>query len=189
MKRNPQLQFLKREKDAYGGELYKTRAGRSRGRPLATRHSMHIVLRSSKAKGSLAFNKPENEKWVRFYLQKFSKKFAVTVHSIGIVGNHIHLHIQLFKRQLYRGFIRALTSAIAIAVYKNHRWNDEYKIKPRPRFWDYRPFSRIVAGVRSFLNLQDYVRINQLEGYGHFRGEARFFVKFVDGNRNNRGSI
>jgi len=35
---------------------------------------------------------------------------------------------------------------------------------------------RIVKSFRAWLNLKDYIRINQLEGYGYSRQQARFFV-------------
>jgi hypothetical protein len=42
----------------YGGELLKTRKGRSMGRPLDKKNSMHLVLRSSKAKNEWSFKTP-----------------------------------------------------------------------------------------------------------------------------------
>jgi hypothetical protein len=47
--RSPQTVILDRQKSAYGGELRNTRKGRAAARPLATRQTMHLVLRSSKA--------------------------------------------------------------------------------------------------------------------------------------------
>jgi hypothetical protein len=47
----------------------------------------------------------------------------------------------------------------------------------KPRFWDYRPFTRIVQSFRAVLHLKDYIRINQLEGFGHKREDARFMLE------------
>jgi hypothetical protein len=47
------------------------------------------------------------------------------------------------------------------------------------KFWDYRPFSRIAATFSEYLNLKDYVRLNQLEGDGYGRETARDIV-FAD---------
>lgn len=161
-----QLKFFKAQEKAYGGELLKTRKGRAHGRPLATRSTMHLVLRSSKARGEWSFRRHEAK--IESILAKFAKKNGVKLLKIANVGNHIHLHIQLTTRHTYRAFIRAVTAAIAMAVTGTHRWKPQ-KIK----FWDYRPFTRIVQGFRAYLNLKDYLVINQLESYGLKRGLAR----------------
>lgn len=168
-----QLKLLKNEASDYGGDLLKTRKGRSRPRPLDTRCTMHLVLRSTRARGAWSFRLPTNEKRIKELVQRFSKKYAVRVLSIANVGNHLHFHIRLTNRHLYRPFIRALTAAIAMAVTGASRW------KPLDgRFWDYRPFTRIVKSFRAFLNLRDYIWINQLEGRGVSRAEAYWIVKY-----------
>lgn len=45
------------------------------------------------------------------------------------------------------------------------------------KFWDYRPYSNVVMSWTGFLNLKDYVKINQLEGEGLPRGVAEAVVK------------
>jgi len=44
------------------------------------------------------------------------------------------------------------------------------------KFWNYRPFTRIVEGARDFLNVKDYIEVNQLEGLGYRRLEARKII-------------
>ncbi|NJM10240.1 MAG: hypothetical protein HC883_05100 [Bdellovibrionaceae bacterium] len=84
----------------------------------------------------------------------------------------LHLHIQLTNRFTYKAFIRGSTAAIAMAVTGASRWN-KLKIK----FWDYRPFTRVVIGRRAVLSLRDYIRVNRLEGQGYDRGHARLVVR------------
>lgn len=84
------------------------------------------------------------------------------------VGNHLHLHVQLTNRFTYNPFIRAVTGAIAIAVMGSVR---------RKKFWDRRPFSRIVQSFTAYLRLRSYVRINELESFGISREEARDIVR------------
>jgi hypothetical protein len=50
-----QAELFSKQQKAYGGKLLQTRRGRAHGRPLSTKHSMHLVLRSSLAKGTLSF--------------------------------------------------------------------------------------------------------------------------------------
>lgn len=166
-----QLHLLKKEKLAYGGELLKTRKGRARGRPLDTRNSMHMVLRSSKAKGPWSFLRTENKIKIKVIVEKFSKKYGVKILSLANVGNHLHFHLKLGNRHTYRPFIRAITAAIAMAVTKTSRWNPS-----KEKFWDYRPFTRVVIGFKALLNLRDYIRINELEGH-YGRSFAEVIIK------------
>jgi hypothetical protein len=172
MLRPKQLSFLRNESSAYGGELLKTREGRRRGRPLDTRSTMHLVLRSSKARGAWSFR--HHDARIRTLVGHFSRKYGVRVLSLANVGNHLHFQLKLTNRHAYRPFIRGLTSAIAMAVTGWSRWS------PPPqgaRFWDYRPFTRVVQGRRGFLTLRDYIQLNRLEGAGYRRAQARWMVR------------
>jgi hypothetical protein len=91
------------------------------------------------------------------------------------VGNHFHFQIKLSNRYVYRPFIRALTSAIAMAVTGVNKWT-KIKGTPKVKFWDYRPFTRVVQSYRGFLNLKDYIQINIFEGFGYQKGEARLIL-------------
>jgi len=170
-----QLSLLKPSAKSYGGELLKTRKGRSQARPIATKDSMHLVLRSSKATGEWSFKYKNNVAKVRGIVEKFAAKHGVKVISLANVGNHLHFHIKLRHRKAYKPFIRAITAAIAMAITGTSRWKP-LKKKPKDKFWDYRPFTRIVQSYRAFLNLKDYIEVNQLEGLGVSRIAARFIL-------------
>lgn len=170
-----QLHLIGVQGSAYGGDLLKTRKGRSGPRPLATKSTMHLVLRSSQAVGPLSFRKPDHMKKIKEILSKFSGKYWIKILSIAIVGNHIHLQIQLFRRETYKPFIRAITSAIAMAVTGVSRWTKAGGLKAI-KFWDSRPFTRVLKSFREKLNLKDYIEINQLEGFGYSRHEAREII-------------
>jgi hypothetical protein len=180
-----QTNLLKKESKAYGGELLKTRKGRASPRPLDTRNTMHLVLRSAKARGEWSFKKPKNEAMIRQITNRFSQKFGVKILSLANVGNHLHFQIKLSNRFTYRPFIRALTASIAMAVTGASRWsplkekfieNGEVPSDKKLSFWDYRPFTRVVQGFKAFLNLRDYIEVNQLEGLGCRRVEARYIL-------------
>jgi len=178
--RSPQLAMLKREKSAYGGELRKTRASRG-ARPLATRQTMHLVLRSSLAKGEWSLRHTRHRRRVTNIVLRFARTNGVRVLSMANVGNHLHLHIKLGNRFSYARFIRAISGAIAQAVTGRTRWQTDSNVssnsRERLRFWDHRPFTRIVESLRAVLGLRDYVRLNQLEGEGVNRREARAWIE------------
>ena len=154
-----------------------TRAGRKGSRPLATKNTMHFVLRSSKAKGAWSMARPQNRKKIDQIARKFAQKYGVRILSVANVGNHLHFHIQLTNLFTYKPFMRAISGAIAMAVTGVNRWtkvNDGTKLK----FWDYRPFSRVIAGgMKAFLAVKDYVQINKLEGFGFKRDVAQIIVR------------
>jgi len=176
MRKSLQIEMIEKQNLSYGGELLKTRKGREHGRPLDSRQTMHLVLRSSKAKGKWSFKTSNNEKKINAIINKFSNKYGVKILSLANVGNHLHFHIKLQKIQSYKPFIRAITAAIAMAITGASRWQPLSKMMDG-KFWDYRPFTRIIVGWKAFLNLKDYIQINKWEGFGYQRSEAKYFVK------------
>jgi REP element-mobilizing transposase RayT len=219
-----QLKLLADEPKAYGGDLLKTRKGRQGGRPLDTRNTMHMVLRSTKAKGEWSFSRTKNSAAIQKICGRFATKYGVKIVSMAYVGNHLHFQLKLGNRHTYRPFVRAITGAIAMAVTGACRWNPLAEVlKGRSvgtpshrntqssrgtqdsgvriddhqgnlavcRFWDRRPFTRTVSGLRGFLTLNDYIRVNQYEGFGYERRHARFLTEWrragrVNANRGGR---
>ena len=165
--------MLKKEKSAYGGELLKTRAGRARGRPIDTKNTTHLVLRSTKATKAWSFLK--HFKPIKAIIKNFAFKYGIRVISMAIVGNHIHMHIKITNRYGYKAFIRAITSAIAMTVTRASRWNP-LKKNASDKFWDYRPFTRVIQSFKDYLNLKDYIEINRFEGFGYTREQAKFVI-------------
>lgn len=161
-------------KSEYGGSLMATSNCRSRTRPLAVRSSMHLVLKSSLAKGEWSLRRHCHA--VTQISNKFCEKYGVTLLSLANAGNHIHHHIQLSRRRTFAPFIRALTGALAMGITKASRWYRPKALLERG-FWDHRPFTRIVAGYRDFLSLKNYVTINHLEGQGLPRVIARDLIQ------------
>ena len=92
----------------------KKRRGRVSPRPLCTRETMHLVLRSTKAKGVWSFRHGSNAGKVQKLTRKFAARYGVRIFSIANVGNHLHMEIKLSNRYTYRPFIRALTQQLAL---------------------------------------------------------------------------
>jgi REP element-mobilizing transposase RayT len=109
---------------------------------------------------------------IKRIISKFSQKYGIKILSMANVGNHLHFQIKLSNRNTFKPFIRAVTSAIAMAVTGVSKWN---KLKEKLKFWDRRPFTRVVKGFKAYLNLRDYIEINKLEGFGFQKPQARFF--------------
>jgi len=127
---------------------------------------MHLVVRSTAAKGSRNFRQPHHFNRVNAILIKFAGKHGVHIWNHAVHTNHIHLHVQLSSPRGYKRFIRAVTSAIAWLVWKG-----------RKKFWDRRPFSRIVRGRHEFAVMDDYIEINKIEVLGYTRAAARKILR------------
>jgi REP element-mobilizing transposase RayT len=136
---------------------------------------MHLVLWSSKAKGEWSFRRPKTASKIKNIVASFAEKYGVRIYSMANVGNHLHFHIQLGSRHGYRPFIRAITASIAMAATGASRWKP-LKKSAGDRFWDRRPFTRIIQGFSAFLGLKDYIEINQLEGFGNNRVQAKMLI-------------
>ena len=163
--------FKEKFQNQYGGELRKK--AKNRGyRPLSSKDSIHVVLRSSQAKGEWSFRHKNNFNRVGEFLTKISNKYGIKLISVANVGNHLHLHVRIPNRTLYKSWIRGLTAGIAIIVTRMNKFK-----KLEKRFWDYRPFTRVVQSFKAMLNLKDYIEINKLEGGGIARIHAVTLVK------------
>jgi len=170
-----QTELIQKRQSPYGGILRNHRKGRKGPRPLSTKHSMHLTLRSSKARGDFSFVKPANANAIEQILKKFTKKYAVRLISVANVGNHLHIHLKLGIRSYYLPFIKSITSTIAMTVTKCSRLN-RLAHQGIKHFWDYRPHTRFIVGLRDWLGIKDYIEINKLEGLGYGRVAAQAFV-------------
>ena len=158
----------------YVGILRKKAKNRG-ARPLSSKDSLHLVLRSSFAKAQWSFQHPKQIRKVKNFIEEFSKKKGIQIISLANVGNHLHLHIKIPNRTFYKAWIRGLTSGIAMLVAGLEGLK---KIKEMGKtFWDYRPFTRIIRSFKAFLNLKDYIKINQFEGLGMPRTQAVIMIK------------
>lgn len=142
----------------FGGKP--SRGRRKTARPIATKRAMHIVLRSSKARGTLSLLHPANRKIVDRAILAAGERFAVRVYDRANVGNHIHFVIKACSHQAYRAFIRYLSGRIAFEV------TGAKKGRAAGRFWDSIPYSRVLEWGRDFVNARIYITKNLLEGEG-----------------------
>ncbi len=151
---------------AFGGNLLK---GNPRTkRPVSTKKPMHVVLRSSFAKGSFSMQQSKNKQRIQVTLKSLSNRFGVKVYRFANSGNHLHLLVMPVSRQAYLHFIRALSGIIARIVLNAERGSASLI----DQFWDARPFTRIVEWGREFSKVREYIELNVLEAIG-FRSAYR----------------
>ncbi len=179
MKNSKQLPLFKNQINLkyFGGSLLENK--RKSRRPLSSKDSIHLVLRSSWAKGKDSFLAKRNCKKIEYSIKKFAKKFGVRIYQQALNGNHIHLLLRITNRSLYRAFIKAVSGQIASQVmggqsfyqfsvsFKNPEAGDGLKVSEKSQsFWEFRPFSRIVKWGQDFKNCTQYIKQNVLEALG-----------------------
>ncbi|MFN7455050.1 MAG: transposase [Pseudobdellovibrionaceae bacterium] len=170
-------QFDKKFSDRFGGTSRTTRASRGT-RPLSTRASMHLILKSDLARGRWSFLTKQNRSRVNSAVVTLARRYGVKILSAANVGNHLHLHIRIQKRQQYLRFIRVVTARIAFAITGASKHNPLKNPQGQKiSFWNQRPLTRWVHSFKDYLRLKDYIRINQIEGLGWCRQKAEHFVR------------
>lgn len=161
----------KTESKAHGGDHAKGK--RKERRPFRPNQALHVVLRSSKARGQLSMLHPNHCNHVRKHLDSVKKRWGVAVYRYANVGNHLHLLIRCRSRESWQGFIRELAGGIAMIVTGARKGNALLRAKSevlpesaKRGFWDHLVFTRIVSFGRDFDSVARYVCTNLWESFG-----------------------
>lgn len=145
----------------FGGMYLKNYNPKSK-RPMDSKKALHVVLRSTKAIGARSFKCDQNEQGIWDIIDRHAKRLGIRVYSYANAGNHLHLLVRAKHRDDYNAFIRTITGLIARLVARSERG------KPgKAKFWDARPFSRIVSFAKQeFSAVKTYLLQNTLEAIG-----------------------
>lgn len=164
MKSNQRLTQLSlfdmKSKNIFGGSLLK-KSNPKEKRPISTKHPMHIVVRSSQVRGGRTFLKKSNRDAIDHILNSQAKRWGIRLYRYENVGNHLHIMLKTGHRNWLLGFLRSITGLIARQVLGVQRGRAK-SIK----FWDARPFSRIVTWGRAHRNLHSYFDKNRKQAMG-----------------------
>jgi REP element-mobilizing transposase RayT len=140
-------------------------------RPLSIKRSLHLVMRSSKATGSYSFLK--NSRKIFDIIYKQSKLHGVKIYRYANGGNHLHLVILPRSASAYRKFIRAASGLIARLILRRERGSVQQATTTKTKFWDQRPYTRIVEWGRDFKSVSNYLMQNILEAIGFVNYKPR----------------
>lgn len=153
---HPSLRHLTRKE--HGGTLGK--GLRKRERPLDPKRPLHVVLRSSRARGDWSMLRARHEKRIRHLVHAIARRHDIRVFRFANSGNHLHLVIQAPKRACYQNYLRSLSGLIARAV------TGARKGRAKGKFWDTLAYSRVVEWGRELRTVDFYLILNELEGLG-----------------------
>ena len=155
-KKPKQLQFAfekmnQKNLKTFGGETLIGK--RKTARPLSDKKPIHLVLRSDSVK---AFT-PRNKSLKRL-IYNLAEKYSIKIYELALNHTHIHFVIKLKDKELYKFFIRELTSKMALAIRK--------KLPNVKTILSLRPWTRILECRKDFETAINYVILNIEESMG-----------------------
>jgi hypothetical protein len=169
MRRQKQIGFQLLEQNSiktFGGSLLK-KSNAKVARPISIKKSMHLVMRSSAAKGAFSLLKKDQE--IYNVIDRQAKKHGVKVYNYANGGNHLHLIVRPVSRRAFNNFVRSISGLIARMVLNAQRGRAKLSLMAQTgvqKFWDQRPFTRIIEWGRDFDRSTKYLLQNTLEAYG-----------------------
>ena len=139
---------------SFGGNLGQGK--RKTARPLDRGKPLHLVMRSSKAKGALSLKTKEIE--IESLLRKAARHSGVRIENFANVGNHLHILLRFQNRGLFQKWLKNIAGKIARLI------TGARKGRPFGKFWDALAFTRIVSWGKDLIHVRDYVDANGFEG-------------------------
>ena len=151
--------------DSYGGSLRNPRRGR-KFRPLSKTEPLHLVFKANrKALKEKSFRAPLSSRLIQTLIRRYAQRFHVRIDQFTIQGDHLHLLVRCSHRFFFQAFFRVLAGQIAQRFHKEgllHLVTDTPKnLKAKPKLWKFRPFSRVVRGLRAYRIVRDYIQLNE----------------------------
>jgi hypothetical protein len=147
-----------RNRREHGGSIRKGK--RKLARPISTKQPLHLVMRSSRAKGQWSFLHSRNRGVILGLVAETADRYGIRVDRFDNVGNHLHFVMQGKNRLLIRSFLKVLPQKIMFAVTGAKKGN------PVGRFFDGIVYSRLVTWGREYEILRSYLWKNALEALG-----------------------
>jgi putative transposase len=103
-------------------------------------------------------------------INRYAKKFFIKIEQVSIQHDHIHLLIRTSRRCFYQAFFRVLAGQVAQQFLKDRLVADTPSDRGKVQsFWLYRPFSRVIRGLRAWKIVRNYIQLNEQEVKGVIR--------------------
>jgi hypothetical protein len=130
-------------------------------RPISTKRPVHLVMRSTMARGERSLLKRGRAKQIEDLVYRLGKEKGVKVYRFANSGNHLHFLLLPGSRAAFNAYVRAISGLIARLSLGVERGRGKGL-----QFWDARPFTRIVEWGREFGTVSKYILQNTLEAIG-----------------------
>ena len=148
----------KTNRKVHGGTL--SIGKRKTARPFDDKKPVHVVLRSSRAKGAYSMLNRQHKGTVNSIVYDHALRCGIRLYNYSNNGNHLHILLRSRELGALQKFLRSIAGIIARKV------NGATKGNAKGRFWDALVFTRVSEWGRAFENLQNYVIQNILEAAG-----------------------
>jgi REP element-mobilizing transposase RayT len=158
-KGNQMSDTRKQLQKGFGGENLIGR--RKSKRPLSTKESIHLILRTDSSFSVYLFS-PLYRKTMSV-LKKTAHENNVKIYELAFNFTHVHLVIKLKLESDYHKFIRVLTYRLSFLGRTIARQKQGLKNTKRIIVFKFRPFTRIVNWGKAFKCLLNYIAKNQVE--------------------------
>lgn len=158
-----QLSFQNGRNERFGGTGIK--GHRKSARPLSRKYVVHVVMKSSQARGSNSLLGPCQARMVRQVLRLQSQKTGVQLLDVVNLGMYLHLTLRIPSRKAYTDFIRASSGLIARKILKKERGgavdsSRKASLKGQKGFWDSRPLTQILKSDKGWHSFFRQLRKN-----------------------------
>jgi REP element-mobilizing transposase RayT len=150
---------------AHGGELRCHK--RKLSRPWNSKQPVHVVLRSSAARGPWSLLGPTVREPIRTLALALAQRYGVRLYRYANAGNHLHMLVRAACKMAFQAFLGAFAGMTARLVTGAGKGN------PVGKFWDSVAYSRIVSWGREFRSVDAYVQMNRDEALGLKPARAR----------------
>jgi len=153
-----QYSLFKTIAPTFGGRLQVGK--RKMARPIDPKATIHLVLKSSRAKGEWSMLHRRNKTRILDLLGQLAKENGIKIYRYANVGNHLHLLLKVRNRFGFQKFLRVFSGRVAMLVTRAKKGS------PQGKFWDELAFTRIVQWGKDFNRVARYIIKNELEGLG-----------------------
>lgn len=167
--RSKQVSFFKPVSPAFGGEFQKGK--RKTIRPIDPKSTLHLVLKSSRAKGEWSLLHRRNKIRIHDLLDRLVRKNGIKVYHYSNVGNHLHILIKVKDRNGFQNFLKSFSGKVALLITRAKKGS------PQGKFWDQLAFTRIVQWGKDFKRIAYYFFKNEMEGFGFSSEFARVLTQ------------
>jgi REP element-mobilizing transposase RayT len=145
----------------FGGSKSLKKAHAREARPISIKRPMHLVMRSSLATGEKSFLRTKRARRIQELVHRLGKEKGVKVYRFANSGNHLHFIVLPRSRDAFKSYIKAVTGIIARLTLEAERGSAK-----GIRFWDAKPYTKIIEWGREYKTVCDYLLRNTLEALG-----------------------
>jgi REP element-mobilizing transposase RayT len=152
----------------FGGSKKLKKAHAREARPISVKRPMHLVMRSTLATGEKSFLRAKRARKIEELVHRLGKEKGVKVYRFANSGNHLHFIVLPRSREAFKSYIRAITGIIARLTLGVEKGSGLGK-----RFWDAKPYTKIIEWGREYKATCDYLLRNTLEALGFIPYQPR----------------